>query len=81
MSESSTTGQGGTVTPGIEAGQETIDTLIRHLETAKRVYASAEPGVHSVDGGVNTLLTPDTICTLFYGTPGTFCPLLYVHTS
>lgn len=81
MSESSTAAQGGTVTPGNEAGLETIDTLIRHLETAKRVYASAEPGVQSVDDGVNTLLTPDTICTLFYGTSGTFCPLFYIHTS
>jgi hypothetical protein len=44
-----------------------LDVLIRGLEMAKR-NLEADEGAE-----------PREFCALAYGTPGTFCPLLYWH--
>jgi hypothetical protein len=74
-----TTTQAAAQTPGATAGADTIDVLIRHLEAAKRTFSSSGGGTRSQDGGELSLTLPDTICTLLYAVPGTFCPLLYLH--
>jgi hypothetical protein len=77
MTEYPTSTQDADVMPGASASAETIDLLIRHLETAKRI-ASSSPD----DAGVQddkAFPIPDVLCTLLYVVPGTLCPLLYVH--
>jgi hypothetical protein len=74
MTEYSTTDQGPGVAQGV-AGAESIDLLIRHLESAKQVFSSPA-GTSKQD---EELTLPDTVCTLLYAQPGTFCPLLYIH--
>lgn len=74
MTEYNTTDQG----PGeaqAAVGAESIDLLIRHLEAAKQVFSSSE-GRPTQD---EELSLPDTMCTMLYAQPGTFCPLLYLH--
>ncbi len=60
---------------------ETFDLLIRHIEVAKRAFSGSPESTHSQEGDELSLLTPDTVCTLLYGASGTFCPLLYIHSS
>ena len=79
MSEYATTHQDVAITPGDAATAETIDLLIRHLETAKRVVGAPSEKTFDKDGGELALTVPDVLCTLLYAQPGTFCPLLYVH--
>jgi hypothetical protein len=78
MTENMTSPQGATVTPGQNADAETIDLLIRHLESAKRAFSSSTGGTHSEDDG-ELMAFPNTICSFIYAQPGTFCPLLYLH--
>jgi hypothetical protein len=79
MTEYPTTSQDAAEMPGAIAGADTIDVLIRHLEAAKRTFSSSGESTRSQDGGELSLTFPDTICTLLYAVPGTFCPLLYLH--
>jgi len=76
MTEYSTTDQGPGVAQGA-AGAESIDLLIRHLESAKRAFSSPEGTSKQDEGELKAF--PNTICTLIYAQPGTFCPLLYLH--
>jgi hypothetical protein len=76
MTQYNTTDQGPRQAP-IGAGAESIDLLIRHLETAKQVFGSS--GETQTEGGGELTAFPDVLCTLLYAQPGTFCPLLYVH--
>lgn len=49
---------------------DTIDVLMRNLALAKVQLEGAQD---------DDFVLPDTMCTLIYAQPGTFCPLLYVH--
>ncbi|GAA1626227.1 hypothetical protein GCM10009744_12620 [Kribbella alba] len=62
---------------GEAQGAESIDLLIRHLEAAKRVFSSPEGTPTQDEGELKAF--PNTVCTLLYAQPGTFCPLLYLH--
>jgi hypothetical protein len=59
------------------AGAESIDLLIRHLEAARRAFSSPEETPTHDEGELKAF--PNTICSLIYAQPGTFCPLLYLH--
>ena len=48
-----------------------IDVLVRNLELTKVQLEGAQDDAR--------LVPPDTMCTLLYAVPGTFCPLLYLH--
>ena len=74
MTQSNTANQGPGEALGA-AGTESIDLLIRHLEAAKRAFSSPQATLTQND----ELTMPDTMCTLIYAQPGTFCPLLYLH--
>jgi hypothetical protein len=78
MTEYNTTDQGLREAQGA-AGAESIDLLIRHLEAAKRAFSSPEVTPTQDEGALKAFPIPNTMCTLIYAQPGTFCPLLYLH--
>jgi hypothetical protein len=66
--DTNTPASGGGSTQSSNALQASlIDVLLRGLETARQAAPGDDPA------------QPREFCAFAYGTPGTFCPLLYWH--